>query len=370
MADNLKELHEKQDKFIKDTFAEDKIINTPIFENFSTYIDATPIKVKKYTHKQVRIIKLLALLLTISIIVNFYLYYTKHNNIQDNNKKDDKPNMEFVVIDEAKKDNLNNNEDKNEEKPEEEKNEVNNVVNNTTDDSSIVVKPGNEVENEVAQNKVEEKPNSNLKPIDRPTPNRDNEVILEEINDLLESYAIGLNRTTTDVNNLESNTMYLFMAKNYFNNKTNKSDSTNQDKYIYASTKENFHKYLEELTGLEYTKMKSIPSFNNYIGYVKASNSYAFGPNAKEILKEKYSVSNTKITHEAFGQYTATTHITRHVDGVDTNYDVEFTFKLNDNYTYTKYNILSLKAKNTSFYPDNTLRLIDHKDASVEKDKK
>ena len=88
------------------------------------------------------------------------------------------------------------------------------------------------------------------------------------------------------------------------------------------------------------------------------------------ITREKYSCSDVKIKEKINDVYTVTANVTRTIDEQETNYEVELKIKINDDYTYQKYNIKELKAKNASFYPDNTVRLIDQNDVVVEDEDK
>ena len=45
------------------------------------------------------------------------------------------------------------------------------------------------------------------------------------------------------------------------------------------------------------------------------------------------------------------------VNTEETVYEVTLKFKFNANYSYQRFKIVSLKANNTSFYPDNTRHL-------------
>lgn len=180
----------------------------------------------------------------------------------------------------------------------------------------------------------------------------------EELRKFMEMYSVGIQRISFDEENLESNTILLFIAKQYFDSNTNKSSleiNTN-----YAATVENVHKFLSELTGKDYSNVEYIPSYANYIGYISSSKSYIFGSDYNNIKREIYNCSDLSIINEDNGLYTATAKVSRTIDKEVTNYELTFTFTINQNFTYAKYCIKSLKIKNTSFYPDNTIHLIDN----------
>ena len=75
--DGFEKLHNSQDEFIKKTLQSDTIVSQEIFDNFSTHMNKTKVKVKKYSYKQQSIIHFLLLLLTISIGFNIYLAVVK-----------------------------------------------------------------------------------------------------------------------------------------------------------------------------------------------------------------------------------------------------------------------------------------------------
>lgn len=180
---------------------------------------------------------------------------------------------------------------------------------------------------------------------------------LNEVKNLMENYAVGIQRISFEEENLESNTILLFIAKQYFDSNSNKSSLEIDTNYAPSAT--NIHKYLSELTGKDYSNIEYIQSYGNYIGYAANSKSYIFGNDYNYITRESYRCSDISIVNEENGLYTATTDITRTLENQDTNYEVTFTFTINSNYTYEKYCIKSLKVKNTSFYPDNTVHFVE-----------
>lgn len=179
----------------------------------------------------------------------------------------------------------------------------------------------------------------------------------EELRKFMESYSVGIQRISFEEENLESNTILLFIAKQYFDSNTNKSSleiNTN-----YAPTVKNIHKFLSELTGKDYSNIEYLPSYANYIGYLSSSKSYEFGSDYTNIKREIYTCSDLSIIDESNGLYTAKANVSRTIDKEITNYEITFTFTINEQFTYQKYCIKSLKIKNTSFYPDNTIHLVD-----------
>ncbi len=335
--DNLDKLHEEQDQFIRNVFQEDKIVSQPVFEDFTNYIEKSNIKAKKYTYTQRKLIFLLILLLMLSVGFNIYLAIFKNDNLESSKKIiDNSANLNTNILEETE----------NEVSENTSTNAISNSTNTTENSSTVIatVTPPKENSSDYS------------------------DINLDEIKALIENYSVGINRIVSDTNNLESNTILLFIAKDYFDNKPSNSSLTVDT--TFAATAENIHKYLEELTGNDYSNTEYIKSFNNYIGYVSSSKSYTFGPDSSTITREKYTCSDVEIKEKINDVYTVTANVTRTIDEQETNYSIELKVKINDNYTYQKYNVKELNAKNTSFYPDNTIRLIDQNDVVVEEDDK
>ncbi len=237
--------------------------------------------------------------------------------------------------------------------------------NNTSNSTSAKTE---NISNETSENTVDNSVNSNST-IDVSNTSSividfTDDVELSELYALMENFSVGIQRVSLDEENLESNTILLFIAKKYFDSHSNKSSLEINTKY--APTVENIHQYLTELTGHNYKDQERIQSYTNYIGYSKSTQSYMFGKDYSTITKESYRCVTLSIIDEKDdGTYTAKADIIRTIDKEETNYEVTFDFTVNQNYTYEKYCIKSLQVKNTSFYPDNTLHLVD---TSVEED--
>lgn len=188
---------------------------------------------------------------------------------------------------------------------------------------------------------------------------KNTELDIDEVKKLLETYSVGIQRIIYGGENLESNTILLFLAKQYFDSSSNKQSSLKVDT-TYASTVKNIHKYLTELVGTNYNNVKSINSYKNYVGYSSGTNSYEYGADIAVLKDEQYECPKLELTQEKNGVYTAKGEVIRIANGEETAYDITLTFQINQNYTYQKYQIISLKSANKSFYPDNTVRLIEN----------
>lgn len=334
---NFDNLHKEQDEFIKNTLKQDKIVSQPVLDEFTTYMENSNIKVKKYTHKQKNIfIFTIIILLLLVIVISFSLLNKPYCTSE-------KP------ITNALSSNTNNN-----------KNRIKDEVSNNTinENNTLNITEENKVKN---NNSIIVESNSNTTStntiVSNITQNSDDLKNLRELEELIERYSIGINRISYDNETLESNTILLLIAKEYFDSHSSKSslkvDTT------YAATLENMHKYLTELTENDYSNIPYISAYSNYIGYSNTSKTYLLGKDYNTITKEKYECSDLEITNNENGLYTAKANITRTLDKENTKYEITVTFKINKDYTYEKFNIKSLKARNTSFYNDNTVHLVN-----------
>lgn len=236
-------------------------------------------------------------------------------------------------------------------------------VNTIVPSNVVEEEPENIISNTNVQNEISNTINNEINTSNPVVVNLNEDINMDELKEFFERYSLGIQRISFDEENLESNTILLFIAKEYFDTNSNKN-SLNVDTN-YAPTLENIHKYLTELTGKDYSNINYIKSYNNYIGYASSSKSYIYGKDYELITREKYKCTDVTITDDDNGLYTAVAKVTRTLNKQDTNYELTFTFTLNSGYTYEKYCVKSLKVKNTSFYPDNTIHFIPN---SVEED--
>lgn len=366
--DNFDKLHKDQDDFIKGVFQEDKIVSQPVLDSFETYLEKTKIKVDKYTHKQKKVIVILIVLLIISVSYNIFITIYPEANIFKNIKlpvnNSDKTTSAPIDQDEP------NNESKT---------EVDDVVeinkNEITDNTNTIDNTASENENtsvneNITNQNTTNKISTNVVVMDPPRNNvtianvtkvpevekdYSGEIDVEAFKDTLEWYSLGINRISYDEETLESNTILLAITKEFFNSHSNDGLEVGTK---YTQSVENMHKFLKELTDKDLGK-NPIQSYNNYIGFAQSTKSYLYGKDIKILDREDYKCKDLKFSEKHGDSYTATAKITRTLDYIDTVYDVEVEFKINKDYTYQQFNIISLKAKNTSFFPDNTVRLVD-----------
>lgn len=366
--DGFEKLHNDQDEFIKKTLQEDKIVSQPIFDNFSVYMDKTKVKVKRYSYKQQNIIVLLILLLAASVGLNIYLAVVKDTPItitnifqpaQDYNYRPDISDYENTIsnkVENVVENVVDNTIDK----------AINNTVDNTvtntikidaiipentvsknetnTSVQNVVASEKNEVSNTVASEPEKKEP-------EKVTPPKEyKEIDNAQIKAFVNQFAIGINKLNLqDSKNLESNTILLYIAQQYFSKQSNSSSSLSVST-DYASSNVNFHKFLSEFTANDYSKTDYIKSYNNYIGYISRSKAYVYGNDYSILAKEKYNCDSVTITNKENDIYTATakvsrTYINDKKEEEKNGYEITFTFKVNNNYKYQKYKLLSFNSK-------------------------
>lgn len=333
--DGFKKLQDEQDEFIKKELQKDKVVSQPVFDSVSDYIEESKIKVDKYSHKQKKLVHILLFLLIISFGLNIYLSLddqtislskifdkTNENTLADStNTSGGTLILPENIVEELLKDNENDN-------PTEE---------------PIVTEP-------------EETPEQETPTI---TPDIFSDVDTKEIEDFVNQFAIGINRLSLDEETLESNTILLYITQQYFNSQASKTSSLEIDT-TYASSVENFHKFLSELTIKDYSNVEKIDSFVNYIGYTARSKSYVYGADYLELAKENYTCTSVTITDKTDNIYTAKANVTRTSEAGTSTYEITFSFKVNNNYKYQKFKLLSLSAQNTSDIVDTTVHFVNN----------
>lgn len=374
--DGFEKLHNTQDEFIKKTLQEDKIVSQPLFDNFSTNMDKTKVKVKRYTYRQKNIITLLLFLLVVSVGLNIYLGVVRGTPITITNifhpaqDYSQKPNTSVFE-----------NKDSNENGTivdltgtDADKNAIKIdaiILDNTVDDNTIADNTNtvdSDKKNEVT-NTVEAEPEPKPEPEQNPEPEPAaptqtfDEINITQVKGFVNQFAIGINKLhLEEPSNLESNTILLYIAQQYFSRQSTSSGSlsVNTD---YASSTTNFHKFLNEFTANDYTNVGHVKSYSNYIGYISRSKAYAYGEDYSDLSKEQYVCEDVTIINKENDVYTAKANVSRtyinEKDETEKNgYEITFTFKINNNYKYQKYKLLSLSSKVVSGDIETVVNLI------------
>lgn len=343
------------DNAIKKIFKSDVYFNKSIFNNLNNHIQNTIFIQNKYSNNHMNILVLIILLLfgvVIYVIGQNLIEYSKKSytvNFQntleiDKTEKISKPILKPNFENKTKENIINSN------------NLItSSTTNSTAKTENIIITNTSSAKNTIKSTPIKI---NNSTTNDSATPHSNSTTFNEfELEIFMENYAAGIERISYGEETLESNTILLYIAEQYLASKSKKSsleiDTT------YATTAQNIHKYLTDITTTDYTIIEKISAYNNYIRYSESSKSYLYGTDHSILLKESYDCSNISILSEQDGIYTATANVIRTLDDQKTNYEITFTFKLNSNYTYEKFKILSLKANNTSFTQDNTVHFVD-----------
>ena len=360
--DGFEKLHNDQDEFIKKTLQADKIVSQPIFENFTSYMEKTNIKIKRYSYKQQKIIIFLLFLLLVSVGLNVYLGVVKQTPVTITNISKPAESKEETVIEKQDTNNeniiLENTVTEVVENIISADSEENVIKNEVFEDASVVE---NTASHDSITNTVVEEPKTTEKQESvntTITPALFTDINTSEVKNFVNQFAIGINKLKLpDTTVLESNTILLYIAQQYFSSKSSLSSSLNVDT-TYAASTENFHKFLSELTINDYSTVDYLKSYNNYIGYFSHSKSYVYGKDYSTLSKEKYTCTDVTITNKEDNIYTAEANVTRTYEGEESTYKITFTFKVNSNYKYQKYKLLSLKSRITSGSVDNAIHLV------------
>lgn len=348
------------DQKIRNSLHKDQISDQQLFDNLFKYINNTNIKVSSFSYKK-QICIIIVLIILIVLVCAFltnkifgfsYIFSKKPNTpkvgvteniIEKENTTIENTLTENVIYENTTIEDGNLISDINE------NNLISTNTTSTIDNNSIDNNTTNQISNTVTNTTS---PNIILS--DKPTDFSN--INTKELEKFISDFAIGIERLSFDEENLESNTILLYIAKHYFDTNNSKATKINSD---YAASIENIHKYLTEFTGKDYTKLDFVRSYNNYIGYTSSSKAYIDGKNISELSKEKYSVSDLIITNEFNNVYTATAKVSRTLIDTVTDYNITFTFSVNKDFKYQEFCLKSLRASNISFYPDNTVHLVE-----------
>lgn len=337
------DIKEQRDKVIKEKFQNDKIISAPTLYTYDNYINDSKIKQKKYTKKQKNI---LFFILILSILLNIYLLL-KDNNL-DINLMLSKKSMESNT--------LNNNL----------------IINNNTSDNNV---DNNTINNNISNNYFENENNIINTTISNTTISAstktevsDSEFNSEEFKKLIELYSLGIHRVSdTNPDEKEKNSVLLTVGMKYFNfcaSSKKNNDSISNFSTKYATTTENLHLFLSELTKKQYTS-EVLPTYEDYIKYNFNSKSYSYGSNSSYLTSEIYEVLDLKTYTPTNDIYTVEANIKRIAKynndiNLEDTFKVTFKVKLNSNYTYTKYKIMSMYFENVdNKAPNRTFNLVD-----------
>ena len=354
----------EKDEFIKQKFAEDKLMvsREQVGVQIKNDIDVSKNRIRKHTDLERYLMVLLVVLLLISVFCNIYLIKNRNANPElKNNGLADEYTPKNLIFDVD---------------PIINKIEENRAMQNTTvvdldtdEDDELPADDEKEEEESTPPKTVEDTPSSH---------EIDEEVIEKE----LTQYAITIGRYGDDASDLEKNTMLLLIANDFFNNSVSKSTGLElSSNGKYAMTGKNVHKFVEELTG---TKVNGyLQSFTNYMKYNVNSKFYSAGVDSTKLNEEKYEITSMKVTEgSTAGEYKVIGNINKksqieivekantRVEDIEANYSFEATLVENSNYTYVQYQIKDFVTELRPGDEDNIIRLVGITEQAEENAKK
>lgn len=372
------QLNENYDDYIKKVVQRDTFVNVQTQKTVEKYIEQSPVKVKKISYSQIKVIAVLAVLLTLSLCYNLYVTFFKDTfplpGMSNTSQNEGVTNVVKLPVveepeeepeEEPKKEEKEDEEDKKDKDKDEEKEDTKNTVKNEVTNTAN--------ENTVAEDNENTTPPANIASVDNgmliPTSITGIKASdLDELEAFIQKYGFTINRVNYEEETVESDTMLLVYAKKFFDSVSEKTVRANPN-ISYTPTADNLHKFLAEISTRDYTRQKVLDTYKNVIQYNGPTNSYVFGDDSKVFDDEKYICSDIQITDQDDDTYTGTCKVRRLrdieqkkkgkviVNTEETVYEVTLKFKFNVNYSYQRFKIVSLKANNTSFYPDNTRHL-------------
>jgi len=372
------QLNENYDDYIKKVVQRDTFVNVQTQKTVEKYIEQSPVKVKKISYSQIKVIAVLAVLLTLSLCYNLYVTFFKDTfplpGMSTTSQNEGVTNVVKLPVveepeeepeEEPKKEEKEDEEDKKDKDKDEEKEDTKNTVKNEVTNTAN--------ENTVAEDNENTTPPANIASVDNgmliPTSITGIKASdLDELEAFIQKYGFTINRVNYEEETVESDTMLLVYAKKFFDSVSEKTVRANPN-ISYTPTADNLHKFLAEISTRDYTRQKVLDTYKNVIQYNGPTNSYVFGDDSKVFDDEKYICSDIQITDQDGDTYTGTCKVRRLrdieqkkkgkviVNTEETVYEVTLKFKFNANYSYQRFKIVSLKANNTSFYPDNTRHL-------------
>lgn len=337
--------NEEKDRFIKENISKDKYVfsgNDAYNTIISTEIDEVKIKPQRYTHKQKRIVLILFILLVASVLLN--TYFLTGNRVRLGAKTFKEIIISPIVIENDIQDKLKDIDDevKGQEKNKEEENTVAFTQVQKDDLSVNVVIPEKTEED---NQKAEKDSKDYAKEIDE-------EVLKQE----LKNYALGIGRFDDIIDSTEENTILLVITANAMESQryTNKDAKKASN---YATTKDNVHKFIEELTSIKLNN--PLVSYNNYIGYSQASNAYIWGKDGNPFAGEKYEILTLEFNEKNNSGFKVSGLIEKIANEKRFVYHYNATISSNgSDYSYNKYQIKTFTFKLTEG-EDEVFRLID-----------
>lgn len=296
------------DNKIRNTLSQDKYITDSNKNTINNYIPNEKVKPKKVSQAQKNFIIFLLIIILLLVALILYLYENKSDTKLSDSPKEKENSIELI--------------DKT-------------INQNTNLSETSNLENENRISSEVS--------NSNT-------------FAIEDFKNFLNYYGYAINRLS-NLNNdeLEKNTIYVYMAMKYFDSQASKSSGLNTMNTQFAKNVENVNKFIYDISKIQITE--PLATYEDYVTYSGYSKSYEYGKNSN--ILEQYKCTNAKIESTTNDGYNVIAQISRITADSTINYEVSINVQLNEDYSYVPYYITSIVPKNLTEDFDTTFHLIN-----------
>ena len=305
---NFNNNNNNNDNKIRNTLSQDKYITDSNKNTINNYIPNEKVKPKKVSQAQKNFIIFLLIIILLLVALILYLYENKSDTKLSDSPKEKENSI--TLVDKT----LNQN-------------------TNSSDTSDL------ENENLVSS----EISNSNT-------------FAIEDFKNFLNYYAYAINRIS-NLNNdeLEKNTIYVYMAMKYFDSQAGKNSSLDTMNTQFAKNVENVNKFIYDISKIQITE--PLATYEDYVTYSGYSKAYEYGKNSN--ILEQYKCTDAKVEKSTDDGFNVIAQISRITADQTINYEVSINVQLNKDYSYVPYYITSIVPTNLTEDIDTTFHLIN-----------
>ena len=305
---NFNNNNNNNDNKIRNTLSQDKYITDSNKNTINNYIPNEKVKPKKVSQAQKNFIIFLLIIILLLVALILYLYENKSDTKLSDSPKEKENSIALV--------------DK--------------TINQNTNSSEISnLENENLVSSEVS--------NSNT-------------FAIEDFKNFLNYYGYAINRLS-NLNNdeLEKNTIYIYMAMKFFDSQASKSSGLDTMNTQFAKNVENINKFIYDISKIQVTE--PLATYEDYVTYSGYSKAYEYGKNSN--ILEQYKCTDAKIESNTDNGYNVIAQISRITSDSTVNYEVSINVQLNKDYSYVPYYITSIVPTNLTEDFDTTFHLIN-----------
>lgn len=304
----MNNFNNNNDNKIRNTLSQDKYITDSNKNTINNYIPNEKVKPKKVSQAQKNFIIFLLIIILLLVALILYLYENKSDTKLSDSPKEKENSIELI--------------DKT-------------INQNTNSSETSNLENENQISSDVS--------NSNT-------------FAIEDFKNFLNYYGYAINRLS-NLNNdeLEKNTIYVYMAMKYFDSQASKSSGLNTMNTQFAKNVENVNKFIYDISKIQITE--PLATYEDYVTYSGYSKSYEYGKNSN--ILEQYKCTDAKIESTTNDGYNVIAQISRITADSTINYEVSINVQLNKDYSYVPYYITSIVPKNLTEDFDTTYNLIN-----------